>query len=196
MRDVDPRRPTAFTMFALSDKQALEIEEARAQLRIEDDRLDSLIKVWLQGLTGHLEKTTGRALIYQRCLSLYSQFSEEMFLPIAPVVVVESITYKDNQGQRQAFDHTQFDIVQNSTRARLVLREDAVLPETIHKDQEIEVLYKCGYGSDSSQIPADLRLYLMMRLVEQFDSASNGSAPAQTSFADYLLEPYRVFQAG
>ncbi len=196
MRDIDPRLPTAFTMFALSDKQALEIEEARAQLRIDDDRLDSLIKVWLQGLTGHLEKTIGRALIYQRCLSSYCHFSEEMFLRVAPVVLVESMTYKNNQGQRQVFDHTQFEIVQNSTRARLVLREGGVLPEASHNDQEIEVVYKCGYGSDASQVPADLRLYLMMRLVEQFDSASNGSAPAQTSFADYLLEPYRVLQAG
>lgn len=195
-QESDPRYAVDIQRLTAPATLPIRVADARAQLRIDDERLDGMIDLWLQGLTAHLEQITQRALITQRWQFFYSGFSNDMVLPMTPVVNIESITYLDRHGQRQTLDPSQYELVQNSVRTYLTLSSQSPLPQTGEVDRAVDITCQCGYGDDPSDVPASLRLYLMMRLVEQFDSASNGSAPAQTSFADYLLEPYRVLQAG
>jgi uncharacterized phiE125 gp8 family phage protein len=176
---------------------AVSLAEAKKHLRIDDDpglSLDSIVTAWLAGIIAHAEHVTGRSFVNQPWKARLGSFPCAIPLPKLPVVTVDAVRYVDANG-----------VTQTLAPSAYVLDTLAFLPEVrpvsgtswpaTATDRKTAVLvdYTSGYGPDDTTTPDGIKLYILAKLVEQFDPDEPPPADGiAESFIDGLLAPYKV----
>ena len=156
------------------------IEQARANMRIDGDYMDSFLTLWLKGITATMEHETGQCFIRQTWEVRLDAFSPTIELP-HPVLSVTSVAYLDVDGIEQALSPATYKLVPGRYKTALVPARGAAWPETSPEPHAVIVTVVCGYGDTPETVPANVQLYLLAKLVDQFDPntrAERESAPS------------------
>lgn len=130
---------------------ALDINQVKSFLKIEYNIDDNLIITLIRAATEACENYTGLALINQEWLIQYSDIAtHKIELPIRPVQTIKQIIVKYHDGSSFKFGNQHFS-----------LDNDHILLHITPIAEQIDIVCKCGYGSNSAAIPAQLTSILL-----------------------------------
>jgi uncharacterized phiE125 gp8 family phage protein len=180
---------------------AVSLEDAKLSLREDGSDKDALIIAWIKGITAYVEHYTGRALIHRQMRVTLDAFpttcaggSGAIAFDHPPTASVDSIRFLDLGGTLQTLDPQDYlaDLVSEPGYA--VVATSKAWPATLDRINAVTADYTAGYSADSSGIPEGVKLFILAKLVEQFDVAARlEKDTVQSSFLDRLLDPYRMY---
>ncbi len=176
---------------------AVTLADAKLALRIDGDELDPLITAWIFGIADHAEHTMGRAILTQTWRLLLERFPRAIALPMPPVTRVISISYLDADGFERTLPPERYVLDSAAEPAQILPALDAPWPATRNRHNAVRIDYTTGYGATAADTPEAIRLYLLAKLVEQFDPAVRPDRETvQSSYIDRLLDRYRIVEVG
>lgn len=175
---------------------AVSLAAAKGALRIEQDDTsrDSEVTGWVEGVVGDAEFLTGRAFVTQGWRVTLDAFPEAIELLRAPLAEVTSVRYVDQDGQLQTLDPDDYQVDDVSEPGYVVPAPGKAWPATAARINSVMVDYICGYGADDTAVPATVKLYVIGKLVEQFDPAPRTDQQnVQSAFLARLLDGLKVY---
>lgn len=173
---------------------AVKMEQAKRNLRVDDDDLDDLIEIWLQGIISALEHEIGQCVMEQAWEVTLDGFSDAIRLP-HPVMSVESVSYLDADGVAQELAPSTWRLSRSRYRTVMALAADSSWPATACSGDAVTIRVICGYGSTAESTPANIRLYILAKLVEQFDPITRAERDTvQSNFVSRLLDACRTYE--
>lgn len=188
------------TLVTRPSTPAVTLDEAKAQLRVEDTASDALIEGLIEAATRAVEDGTGRALApAQYDLSLdgfpYSlppgfpagspygypfgyrpQVTPRLFLdvgitiPLAPLVSVDSVKYVDPDGTTQTIDPSLYRIVPGQP-AHVVPAFGQSWPAADMAPGVVTVRFTAGY-QDEAHVPSPLKQAILFLVAHWYDNRS------------------------
>lgn len=172
---------------------AVTLERAKLNLKVDGADLDALITMWVEGITAALEHEIGQCLMPQTWLVSLDAFPAAIVLP-HPVISVTSVTYLDRDGDVRTLEPAAYKINRGAYRSTLAPIAGTSWPDTFNDSNVIDVTVVCGYGPTADSTPANVRLYILAKLVEQFDPATRTERDTvQSTFIDRLLDACRSY---
>lgn len=161
------------------------LDEAKAFLRIDDDREDALIAGFIRSATALAEAFTGQCLIVRDVAGGAAAARTWQRLAAAPVVAIASVTAGGVPLTGTAFE-SDIDLAGNGW-VRLVMPDPAA---------KVVVTYSAGLAADWNGIPEPLRLGIV-RLVSHLhahrDAPDAGGTPTAVAA---LWRPWRRMRLG
>lgn len=165
---------------------------AKANMRVDGNDMDTLITSWIMGIVATLEHEIGQCLIEQTWRVTVDSFPAALSLP-HPVMSVTSVKYFDVDGVEQTLDSAAYRLVKMRYRSDLMPARGVSWPATM-ADREVTVEVVCGYGAAPADVPENVQLYILAKLVEQFDPATRMERDTvQSAFVDRLLDACRSY---
>ena len=172
---------------------AVPLADAKVALRIEDDvtDLDGQVTTWIKGVIAEAENKTGQCLMRQTWEVRLDAFPDcEMELP-HPVLEITSVKYLDLSGIEQTLAPEAYRMKREAYRTSIRPIINTVWPDTLDESDAVVVTVECGYGDDPDDAPEAFTLYILAKLVEQFDPAVRpDSGTVQSDFVERLLDGY------
>jgi uncharacterized phiE125 gp8 family phage protein len=176
---------------------AVTLADAKIALRIDGNDLDVIVTAWIGSVTAFAEHATGRAMIHQTWRVTHDRFPTAIKIPRAPIASVTTLKYVDPLGVEYLLDAADYEIDAESEPGWIVPAVNKTWPETFDKINAVKVEVVCGYGAAATAVPAGLRLYILAKLVEQFDGAAEiATTPIESSYVDRMLDPYTLAEFG
>lgn len=173
---------------------AVTIAEARENLRVGDEISDGLVEAWIRGVTSYAEHETGRSILRQEWEVTLDTLPPAIRLLHPPIIEVISLKFFDVAGQQQQLDPQDYLVDVKSAPGWIVPAPGLTWPATLDRVNAVEVRFASGYGEQSSDTPDGLRLFILAKLVEQFDPAIRPERETvQATFIDSLLDRYKVY---
>ena len=174
---------------------AVTLADAKAQLRIDadDTAFDTQLSIWIAGITAEAEHATGRAFVNRPMRVTLDAFPDAIPLS-APTFSVESLKFVDIDDQDQILDPADY-YADTVTEPGCVLPAiGRAWPATAARVNVVVVDYTAGYGPDATTVPAGARLYILARLVEQWDPVvKEFKQTARSNFIGRLLDGLKVY---
>ena len=168
------------------------LAEAKLNLRIDGNEQDTMIEVWLHGITAHAEHVTGRSFVNQTWRVTLDAFPDAIELPV-PVSSV-TVKYLDEAGAEQTLDPADYIVDSVSEPGYAVPGVGKAWPTTCDRINAVNVDVVAGYGETEASIPKGIKLYILARLVEQYDPAIRVEKDTvQSSFLDGMLDRFKVY---
>lgn len=180
------------TIVILSQPRAepIRLADARRWLGMTDDNdtdQDAEIEVLIAAMRRHAENLTGRAFVDRELELNLDCFPRVIELPIAPVVAIDYIRYKDADGELQTLyaegspatgeDLVEFDLKRSPAR---IQPADGRSWPTIGGQyfNPVQIGFTAGYGTggspeDLSVIPQELALWMRARIATLFENREN-----------------------
>lgn len=172
---------------------AVDIRAAADNLGVDGTESDDQIAKWARGIVSSLEKRIQHCLMRQTWAGTLRSFSAEIELP-HPVLDLVEITYLDANGQSQTLPLAAVRLIRRQYTTVLKPARGHAWPATICDDEAVTITVECGYGDAPEAVPDDISLYILAKLVEQYDPAAGGErVTVQTSYLDSMLDPYLGF---
>tara|TARA_R100001086_G_scaffold36140_3_gene16305 strand:+ start:41 stop:685 length:645 start_codon:yes stop_codon:yes gene_type:complete len=182
--------------------------EAKAHLRVSHDDDDLLISSLITAARQHIDGADGwlgRCLVQQTWdlkLDGFPLATGKIILPMAPLIEVVQITYRDSAGATQTLAPSVYQIVDQGTRRSFVtLEPNKSWPGTDDRHDAVAVRFTAGYPDDgdspadyAANIPAAIKAALLLMIGELYE---NREAMIRTDLTDNpavrrLLKPYQV----
>jgi uncharacterized phiE125 gp8 family phage protein len=183
-RQVSP--PAAMAVALADAKDALRIDQ-------DDTAFDAQIAIWVAGITKEAEHYTQRAFVNRPMRVTLDSFPDAIRLS-APTFSVESVKFIDLNGVEQTLDPADYDDDTVSEPGWIVPAPGRSWPATAGRIKAVIIDYTAGYGPDATTTPEDARLYILARLVEQWDPVIKElKATVKSSFTDRLLDGLKVY---
>lgn len=182
------------TMIRITPPAALPVslDLAKANMRVDGDDMDALITSWIKGVVAALEHEIGQCLIEQTWRVMVDSFPAALELP-HPVMSVTSVKYFDVDGTEQTLDPAAYRLWRARYRSALMPPRGGAWPETL-ADTDVTVEVVCGYGAAPDDVPENVQLYILAKLVEQFDPATRMERDTvQSAFVARLLDACRSY---
>lgn len=166
---------------------AVPLADAKANLRITANDQDMLITAWIEGITSHAEHLIGSAIINQTWRVTIDAFPDAIQIP--PNTSTATVKYLDSAGVEQTLNPA--DYVIDTALWYIVPAPNKAWPETYDRINSVNVDVVCGFGAAATDVPKEIKLYLLAKLSEQFD----GDKPdtVQASFIDSLLDRSKTY---
>jgi uncharacterized phiE125 gp8 family phage protein len=174
---------------------AVTLADARAHLRIDPDvtAFDPQLSLWLAGITAEAEHTTGRKFVNRPMRVSLDQFGDAIKLS-APTFSVESVQFVDASGVDQTLHPLDYYVDKITVPGYVVPASGSAWPATAVRPHTVTVDYTAGYGPDATTVPAAARLYILARLVEQWDPAvKEFKETVRSNFTARLLDGLKVY---
>jgi uncharacterized phiE125 gp8 family phage protein len=186
---------------------AVDLAVAKANLRIDGSDMDALVTLWLRGIIASLEHEIGQCLMEQTwevrlpgfpsipCWRVgqrvASSVADEIRLP-HPVMAVTSVKYLGTDGAEQVLGEGAYRLNASRFASTLSPARGASWPATAEDDAAVVIEVQCGYGDTPDKTPENVQLYILAKLVEQFDPATRTERDTvQSAFIDGLLDACR-----
>jgi uncharacterized phiE125 gp8 family phage protein len=178
---------------------AVSLAAARQNLRVDGTELDSLIEAWLGGIVDHAEHLTGRSFVSQGWRLTLPAFPNDerspihpqaIRLPSSPLIGITVFKYIDPTGAEQTLAAEAYAV----EGEYLIPAYGTSWPGSRLQAAAVTIEGTFGYGADNTTVPNGVRLYILAKLVEQFDPAVRPEKDTvQASFIDRLLDRYKVY---
>lgn len=173
---------------------AVDIALARANLRVDGDYMDALITLWVQGITRKLEHDVGQLFMEQTWevrLPSFPGAGEPIELP-HPAMEITAVEYStadyDATLPSDAYRLNVGTYSSTATPAR-----GAAWPAA-GAAIDVVIIVKCGYGNMPAEIPETARLYILTKLVEQFDPITRLERnTVQSDYLNGLIDDIRTY---
>ena len=120
----------------------------------------------------------------------------EIFLPMSPLVSVDSIKYIDIDGVQQTLANTEYLVDAVSEPARITPAYGKSWPSIRNQAAAVEVSFTCGYGS-ASAVPEGIKAWIKIRVGSLYEFREEVAIMTRGKidplpFVDSLLDQYRV----
>ena len=172
---------------------AVTLDQAKLNMRIDGTDMDALIMLWVEGITAALEHEIGQCLMPQTWEVTLDAFPAAISLP-HPVISVTSVKYQDADGIEQTLAPETYKLIRSAYQTVLVPVSGAAWPVTLSDTGAVVVTVLCGHGATATATPANVRLYILAKLVESFDPATRlEKDTVQSSYIDRLLDACRTY---
>jgi len=161
---------------------------------------DALIQRIIKQARRYVEKFTRRSLItatYTLTLDDFPRSEDRsIYLPVAPLGSVSSITDVDTDGNTQTLDSSKYRVDDKSVIARITEEYDQEWPDVRDVINTVTITFTAGYGSSGSDVPEDLRgaIFLLLgHYYENREAAVVGTIVNTLSLGvDDLLAAYSI----
>lgn len=177
------------------------LAEAKLHLRVSHSTEDALIAALVAAATEHAQTETRRQLVTATLRMDLDCFPADGVLELhrTPVQAVSGITYVDDAGATQTLAPADYVVDTASAPARVVLADGSVWPTTDVRPNAVSVTFTAGYGA-AAAVPAGIKAWMLLQvgaLYRNREAFATGLSVAElpASFADRLLDPYRVWVA-
>jgi len=141
--------------------------EVKSFIGISHTSHDTLIDDLITGARRLAETYTGRAFIEQTRTAYWVNHGVKIWIPYAPIISVTTVTRKRDDESTVLLDGTDF-FVQGLDKKFLRLASTSLLnqksgfsPTDDLSFFDLEIKYKCGYGTSASDVPDTLRTTIM-----------------------------------
>ncbi len=199
--------------------EPISIEEAKEHLRLDDDIDDIPVKTFIKAARLWAEKYTGRAFItrtVQQYLDstasildpLYEgmrtgietrAYSNYIELAASPAISVTSINYYNDSDTQSTWATSNYYVDTISDLGRIYLRDGGTFPTDLRAANGLEINYTAGYGTNRSDVPADIRLAMLQYMTFAYEhrgEQEGGTPPMPPSILNTLLSPYKIMRLG
>ncbi len=141
-------------------EEPVSLGEAKGFLKVDDNAEDALITTLIGAARLHVEGVTGRALLAQSWRVVLDAWPESRVvkLPVSPFIAVTEINAVDGAGALHAIPLAQF----LGEPDRLLLPRSVAGMPLLRERQGIEIDYVAGFGTEPSDVPADIRQALLV----------------------------------
>lgn len=178
--------------------EPLSTAEAKAHLRVDvtddDTLIDEMVKAAREDVEGYLS----RALIAQTHTLKLPRFPGDhsaIQLPRPPLISVTSITYIDTAGASQTWDSSLYTVSTTAHPGRVYPIYGGSYPSTQATPDAVTIVYTCGYGAASTDIPSDI-LHAVRLMVANFYDTRGPIAFASPQVIPlnyrWLLDKHRI----
>lgn len=184
------------------DAEPVLLAEAKLNLRVDNDEENALITILAQAAREMVEQRIGRSLITQTRTIKMDHFplsSDTILLPYGPVQSVTSIKYYVDEVE-QTLSSSLYTVDTNSDIARIVI--DDSWPSTDDDINVVTIVYVCGYGASSTNVPKPIKQAIYMLIAHLYENRQavvvSGSPTAVVEMpmgVEYLLSPYVLEQS-
>lgn len=170
---------------------AVDLDLIKRNMVIDGDYMNDVVTGWAQGVIAQLEHEIGQCLMAQTWRVTLDAFAPEITLP-HPVIDVVSVEYIDLDGAEQVLASSGYRVRASRYDSLLVPGRGARWPATLPDTDVVTIEVKCGYGTMPKDTPENIRLYILAKLVEQFDPITRTERDTvQSAFIDRLLDACR-----
>lgn len=163
---------TAAASFPLSESDVL------AQIRNYNEEPGTLALL-IAAATERAEQATNRSLITKTWDLIEDKFPGDGFfeLPQAPLISVTHLKYRDTAGTLQTWAASNYIVTAPAgprcARGRLSLAYGITWPSTYGQADDVQIRFVCGYGTESSDVPAILRQAMLMDIATLYANPEN-----------------------
>lgn len=174
----------------------ISLAEAKAHLRVDHTDDDAMIAAVVASAADYVAVYTGRSLMPQTLKARYAMF-DDMVVPHAPVIEIESITYDGGT----VLDTDVYELIK-SEPAGVVLAQNKAWPTA--EINSVYIQYRAGYedSSDSpvnltDRIPASLKAAMLLVIGDLYQNREaralvNGARYEANPTIKALMNPYRI----
>jgi len=180
----------------------VDIDEAKAHLRVEYSDEDVLITSLIEAATAHLDGWTGilgRALITQTWRQDFCAWpgDSKLRLPLGPILpaATMAVKYRDASNVEQTVSTGDYALLSDARGPYLRLGDSFSRP-ALRDDREdrISVTFEAGYGAPAT-VPAAIRSAILLIVGDLYKNRDAGE-PKPNAAVDMLLTPYRRVWCG
>ncbi len=176
----------------------LTIDEVKLFLSIDDNLSDMLLESFIKAATLRAETYLQKQLMTQTIEFAFDYFPNQMLIPVTTVQSITSIVYQNDQSLFVILPPSHYILDQFSPKVWILPTVGNNWPSTLNAANAVIVEAVVGYGNDSSDVPDDIRLALMVLInywviKQQTIARGDEYTPSRIPFAfEELLFPYRL----
>lgn len=154
-------------------KEPVSLEEAKTHLRVTQDCTvdDEYILNLISAARRWAEMYQGRSF-FQQTQKLYLNefpFSDvDIDIPMPPLASVTSITYVDTAGDTQTLSTDVYTVDTAKQPGRVYRAYNQSWPSTRRQRKAVTIEYVAGYGTDTSNVPAETRQAILIMIAHLF----------------------------
>jgi uncharacterized phiE125 gp8 family phage protein len=180
--------------------EPLTLAEAKVYLRLTDDDTsqDSLIIDSIAAARELAELYCGRSFMQQDWSLTLDGFAQRIELPKPPLISVISMKYLDAGGVQRTLDPSSYRMVKGSP-GYIEPAYQAVWPILRGITAQVEIVYRAGYGTDPTSLPAVAKR-AMLQLVATLFEERGETVTLQSGVVPLpirrVLDPIRVARYG
>ncbi|MAC89660.1 hypothetical protein [Maricaulis sp.] len=193
-----PAEPVSLTTF-----------KAHAQIDHDDD--DTEVAIYLAAARGNIDGPDGwlgRALVQQTWDMKLDGFplgaaTPHIQIPLAPLISVDSITYRDTDGDTQTLASSVYQVVDGgSLKSFIALEPSQSWPGTDARHDSVTVRFTAGYApsEDSppdygANVPGPIKAAILLEAADMYRNRETrviGNSVVELPTARRLLMPYRA----
>lgn len=171
---------------------AVDLSLARLNLRVDGNDLDALITIWIQGITRKLERDVGQVFMEQKWevrLPSFPGAGEPIDLP-HPAMEITAVKYL-NADVETSLATGAFRLNVGNYSSSMLAAAGTPWPVGA---TNIVVTVKCGYGSTPSAVPETAKLFILAKLVEQYDPITRTERDTvQSVYLDRLVDELKTY---
>jgi uncharacterized phiE125 gp8 family phage protein len=196
------------TLFTAPSEEPIDLDEAKAQCRVDGSDEDALIQGYIVAAREYTENITGRQSTTATWDLGLDDFPCSIDMPKAPLQSVTSISYLDAAGVIQTLAPSNYKVVgafgtgepnPTAARGRITLPYGTMWPPTRCEANSVTVRFVAGYGT-ADKVPMALKqamLLLISLWYRNREAAQAAIAVTPLPMAvDALLGPYRTWPIG
>lgn len=187
---IDITAPSAEPVLAADVKAAARIDSGNTAF-------DATLTLLIPGIRRLAENRLGRRLITQTVELVLDAFpASEIDLLLPDVQAISSVKYLEAAaGDETTLASTAYALDANSSlESWLHPAVDTEWPDTYDAANAVRIRYTVGYGDAGSDVPHDIRLWIIAHCVQALQSPSGHAAGALQAlpYVDGLLDAHRV----
>ena len=176
--------------------EPLTLDEVKLHLKVDDPTDDALISGMMIAARERAEHLTGRGYVQAARKLVLDSFPSgyEVVLPYAPLVSVESVTYKDTAGVSQSF--TAFGVELDAQPGCITLNVGSSWPTTSGRVSSVKIDYTSGMLP--ANLPQVVRQWMLMQIGAMYDNRAAWTLDKQIQenpHIDRLLDSQRLWGA-
>lgn len=173
------------------------LADVKRHLNVLHTSEDGMIAGFAAAARRHVEETCSIALINQTRRVYLSKWPSDGIIPLhrPPLVSVTAVKYLDADEVERTLAVDQYHVIKNRIEPHVVRRKAATWPATADHPQAVWVDYVCGYGTEPTAVPQDIRNGLLMLAWDFYFNRGDTSDVNLTRnhvAANALLDPYKT----
>lgn len=123
--------------------------QQRVRHSLEDDIFEGNITDayrWFDGPDGWL----GRSILTQQWVYRLCSFSDEIEIPIPPLISIAEVKYYDSDNAEQTLAATVFNVQKSSSYGKIVRAKGEAWPSVYDREDAVSITFNSGYGDAAS----------------------------------------------
>ena len=198
------------------DMTPVSLDEAKVMLSVELDEVerDALIEGFIAAAVDHLDGWSGilgRALVEQTWRQDFDGFSGCMRLPLAPVISITSVTWRNAEGQISTVSSDDYTLLSDALGPYVAFKSDFSRLSGLNVTRPVSVTFLAGYPTTPaieadeeadpaveavpavSNITTAIKVAILIHVRLMYDAYRLGedAGPIPTAAIDALVRPHR-----
>jgi len=186
-------RPPVLVTPAASSPVSL--ADAKAHVRVDHDDEDGLIQTYLDAAVAHLDGWSGvlgRALLTQTWRQDFDRFEHCMRLPLWPISEVQSIVWRNTEGQLVTVPQDDYALKADALGAFVRFVRGYSFPRDLCPSDAVAVTFVAGV--DAAEILSPIKSAILLLMAHWYQNREAVSASTVTELpmaVNALIAPYR-----